>query len=86
MSALPPTTNQNSVVNAGAEKPSRLLMQLNQRLLNLSEQVSRLQEDIDGMASVVDDSGMQVSALVDNLAETQSSAQLQKRLSNSPNR
>ncbi len=80
MNDLSPHANNRSDTVDGIEKPTDLLLQLNQRLLRLSEQVDNLQQDIDAMSAVVDDSGTQVTALVGELTETQSAAQLQKRL------
>ncbi len=62
------------------EKPARLLLQLNQRLIQSAAQLNQIQADVDKLSDIVEDDGAQISALVGRLTDTQSAALLQRRL------
>ena len=64
----------------GADDPTRLLPQLNQRLLQVSAQLNQIHEEVDRLSATLDDDSAQISALVGHLTDTQSTALLQRRL------
>ena len=59
---------------------TRPLSQLNQRLLQLAAQLDQIHAEVDKLSARIDDDSAQISALVGNLTDTQSTQLLQRRL------
>ena len=62
------------------EGSAHSLPQLSRRLMQLTAQLDALQGEVDKIAAQVEDGGLQVSALVSHLTDTQSTHLLQSRL------